>query len=212
MQDLLLEARSNRRDLDRLQGHARSVGVQGQQVTAEVEHLRGQVALFEKTAILLSQLGEQRQESAQRQIEQLVTRGLQTIFGEELSFHVVQTVRAKASNVDFIVRSTLEDGSVVDTPVMDARGGGLAATVGFLLRLVVLLLSGRKDTTLVLDETFAHVSDEYVGRLAEFLREVVDKTSIQVVMVTHQAAFTEPADVVYRFSLKDGTTRVHKET
>lgn len=212
VQLLVSKARASRRELDRLQGHARHVGLQGQQVQGQVAKLKDQVALFEKTAVLLSSIGEERQESVQRQIEQLVTRGLQTIFGEDLSFHVVQSIKAKSSNVDFVVRTTLADGTEVDTPVMEARGGGLAATVGFLLRLVVLLLSGGKDQVLVLDETFAMVSDEYVGRVAEFIREVVDQTGLQVIMVTHQPAFTEHADVVYRFGVKNGQTRAVRES
>lgn len=99
-------------------------------------------------------------------IEDLVTRGLQTIFDSTLSFHIIQSVRGKTANVDFIVRTTLPE-SVIETSVMDARGGGLAATIGFLLRLVVMLLRGgtKEENILILDETFAHVSAEYLAPL-----------------------------------------------
>lgn len=211
LSDLSGRVRQSRRHLDQLRGRAKAHGERGLEVQREVAELSSQAQLLERTAALLAQLGEQRQTTAQLQIEGLVTRGLQTIFGEDLSFHVVQSVRGRQAHTDFVVRSTLSDGTQVDTPVMEARGGGLAATVGFLLRLVVMLLSGQRDTLLVLDETFAMVSDEYTGRLAEFLREVVDKTGVQVLMVTHQAAFTEPADKVYRFTLRDGKTQVLQE-
>ncbi len=119
-------------------------------------------------------------------------------------------MRNKTPVVDFIIRSTLEN-EPLDTDILEARGGGLAATVGFLLRVVVLLLSADKtDTVLVLDETFAHVSAEYEPRLAEFIRELVDKTGVQVLMVTHSEAFSDAADVRYRFSLDNGLTRVEQ--
>jgi len=198
-----------RRQLDTLTAEARVVATTGSRLQREIAELRADIDLHTRVGGVLAQIGEERQAQAQTQIEALVTRGLQTIFGEELSFHLVPGTRAKTPVVDFVVRSTLPGGTVVDTDVMDARGGGLAATVGFLLRLVVLLLTRKHtDTVLFLDETFAHVSAEYETRLAEFIRDLVDKTGVQVVMVTHSDAFTDGADVRYRFDLRDGVTQV----
>jgi DNA repair exonuclease SbcCD ATPase subunit len=202
--------RASRRSLDQAVGEARAVASQIRMTEAEIADLGRESAVLERVALLLTSLGEERQNTAQVQIEQLVTRGLQTIFDETLSFHLVQSTRASAAQVDFLVRTTLPGGQVIETPVMDARGGGVAATVGFLLRLVVLLLrSGTsKENVLLLDETFAMVSSEYLERLGEFLRLVVDKTGVQIVLVTHQPVFGEYADRVYRFSMEDGTTVV----
>lgn len=206
--DLTTTLRRHRRTLDRQVGEARAVAIAGNRVLAEITHLREQITVHEQAAAVLASIGEERQATAQRQIEALVTEGLQTIFGEDLTFHLVTGTRAKTPVVDFVVRSTL-NGSVVETDVLDARGGGLAATVGFLLRLVVLLLSpNRQDTVLLLDETFAHLSAEYEPRLAEFLRLLVDKTGIQIVLVTHSDAFSDHADTRNRFTLIDGLTQV----
>jgi len=111
--------------------------------------------------------------------------------------------------VEFVVRTTLGN-DVIETPVMDARGGGLAAVIGFLLRLVVGLM-GRDPhdaSLMVLDETFAHVSAEYLEPTGQFLREVVDRTGVQIILVTHQPEFAEYADRVYNFSTTDGKTIV----
>lgn len=200
-----------RRTLDRERGEAFALATTGTHVTNEIRHLTDIVDLHEKAAHILTAIGEQRQQTAQHTIETLVTQGLQTIFGNDLSFHLVPAVRAKTPVVDFRVRSTLDDGRVVDTDVMDARGGGLAATVGFLLRLVILLLSHqRQDTVIFLDETFAHVSAEYLPRLIDFLKELVAKTGVQIVMVTHEDGFLDAADTTYRFELINGTTKVRK--
>lgn len=174
-------------------------------ILAEAERLNTQAAA------VLAAIGEQRQHDAQTRIEGLVTVGLQTIFGDDLSFHLKPGIRAKTPVVDFVVRSRLDDGSLVETDVLDARGGGMAAVVGFLLRLVILLLSHqRQDTVLFLDETFAHVSAEYLPRLIAFIRELVERTGVQAIMVTHEEAFADAATIVYRFALHDGVTRVTK--
>lgn len=207
--DLQLRARNRRRKLDQLQGEAVSVLMRGQELSQEVSTLTQEIEDLAKVTALLNSIGEERQLAAQQSIEDLVTRGLRMIFDDSLSFHIVQSVKGKAQVVDFTVRTTIGE-SVVDTSVMDGRGGGLAAVIGFLLRLVVMLLdhSHRDGSILVLDETFAHVSAEYLEPLGQFLREVVDRTGVQIVMVTHQPEFAEFADNVYNFSSVDGKTVV----
>jgi DNA repair exonuclease SbcCD ATPase subunit len=198
-----------RRLVDRQRTEAQMYAQQGRDLLEEIRQLNQVIELHEKAALVLTAIGEDRQDAAQRTIEALVTEGLRTIFGNDLSFHLVPGVRAKTPVVDLVVRSQLADGTSVDTDVLAARGGGLAAVVGFLLRLVILLLSSkRQDTVLFLDETFAHVSAEYLPRLIEFLKDLVAKTGVQIVLVTHDESFLEAADVVYKFSLVDGLTQV----
>ena len=212
LDSLTIRARQRRRQLDALQGEARATLLRGKELQGEVQDLSETVETLDRVTILLNSLGEDRQLKAQSIIEQLVTRGLQTIFDETLGFHIVQSVRGKTANVEFLVRTTLE-GKTIETPVMEARGGGLAATIGFLLRLVVMLLDkgAKTENIMLLDETFAHVSAEYLDPLRQFLREVVDKTGVQIVLVTHQPEFAEDADVVYRFTAENGRTVVRED-
>jgi translation initiation factor RLI1 len=210
--DLLSRARSARRRVDERRGERRRIALAGKKTKEEIEHLRSQIELYEKVAAVLTNIGEERQNAAQEQIEALVTQGLRTIFGEELSFHVVSSIRGKAPVVDFVVRSVYKDGRVIETPVMEARGGGLSSVVGFLLRLVIQLLSPKDNESIIfLDEPFAHVSSSYGPQLAEFIREIVDRTKIQVVIVlhTHVEEFLEVADRRYKFELnREGYTEV----
>jgi DNA repair exonuclease SbcCD ATPase subunit len=203
-----------RRQTDRMTGEARQVALRGQSVQADIGTLTAEIALYEKVTGVLSSIGEQRQVAAQHTIEGLVSRGLQTVFeAPELSFHITQSLRGKQVVVDFIVRTTFADGHTVDTDVLAARGGGMAAVVGFLLRLVLLLLApSRQSSLLILDEPFAHLSREYVPAMASFLRELCDKTSVQIVLVTHQPEFAEVADVRHQFSLDEhGHTQTREQ-
>lgn len=200
-----------RRQCDQQRGQAIALADRGKVLLTEIAQLNEVVDLHDKAAHVLTAIGEQRQNTAQRAIESLVTEGLRTIFEDNLTFHLVPGVRAKTPVVDLVVRSHLDDGTTVETDILSARGGGLAATVGFLLRLVILLLSRqRQDTVLFLDETFAHVSAEYLPRLIEFLKDLVTKTGVQIVLVTHDESFLDAADIVYRFQLINGVTKVTK--
>jgi DNA repair ATPase RecN len=196
--------------LERETGQAATVARQGKEARARAARYRAALELHEKACSLLTTIGEQRQESARRQVEDLVTRALQVIFDENLSFHMVQSVRANRAETDFVVRSAYGE-DVVETPVLDARGGGMAAVVGFVLRLVVLLLTPGARRFLALDESFAHVSASYEPRVAEFLREVADKAGVQILLVTHSQIYAGLADARYRLSLgPDGITQVEE--
>lgn len=194
-------------------GVAAEVGRRGIEVTGELAALRAQHEQLERVAALLTRIGEERQQSAQQQIEELVTRALQVIFDKSLSFHLIQSVSGSQPRVDFVIRSVYEvapsDGelggsAVVETPVLDARGGGMAVVIAFLLRLVVLLLTPGARRVLFLDESFSHVSAEYEPRLAEFLREVCDQAGVQIVMITHSTAYSDVADKRYQLTLGPG--------
>lgn len=207
--ELIQETRRIRKRVDRRVAEARLIAGSGKKLQEEIKLAAADVELYNQVAITLASIGETKQAAAQETIEQLVTRGLNSIFGEDLSFHLVQTQRGKTPEVKFLVKSRGLNGASVETAVMDARGGGMAAVVGFLLRLVVLLLDKKKtDPVLILDESFSHVSAEYERPLAEFIKELIDKTKVQIILVTHSDAFSEFADKRYKFTLVQGVTKV----
>jgi DNA repair ATPase RecN len=211
LDNIAARVRRLRKVVDRRIAEARVIATTGKQIKEEIELAANDVDLYNKVAITLASIGEQRQADAQTKIEELVTRGLTSIFAEDISFHLVQTQRGKTPEVKFLVKSRGLNGASVETSVMDARGGGMAAVVGFLLRLVVLLLSKDiKEPILVLDESFSHVSAEYEQQLAEFIKELVEKTKVQIILVTHSDAFSEFADKRYRFKLVKGVTEVQE--
>lgn len=193
-------------------GRAKALVESSQSLKEQIAELTKISETMEKAAGVLATIGETRQKAAQEQIEVLVTQGLQKIFGAHLSFRVVQAVKNKTPVVDFLIRTELGDGKVRETDILSAMGGGVAAVTGFLLRLVVLLLdTSRKSAILILDEVFAHVSDAYIAPLSEFLREIVDKAKVQIILVTHQPQMADHADKVYRFSLDSNGYTVAKE-
>lgn len=201
--DLLVAERA----LERQVGEARHIAQQGKRTQQEIAELTSMSEAVEEAIGVLNQYADSRQGELQSRIETLLTHGLRTIFGDSMSFHIAQTQKGKLAAADFVVRSQV-GGQVLDTPVMESRGGGVAAVVGFLLRLIILLLKPGAMPLLVLDESFAQLSEEYEPSLSEFIRELVDKTPVQIVLVTHSTAYNDAADVVYRFEQEDGRTRV----
>lgn len=198
-----------RRELDKRAGKREAVLARLDEARAEVAELTYRTVALDEAAEAMATYGEERAEELQRRLEVLVTHGLKTIFTDvDLRFGVKTTRRGKQATTEMTVSSTMPDGTEVETDVLSARGGGVAAVIGFLLRLSVTLLRQDARPTLVLDETFAQLSAEYEPAMADFLRELVDRTNCQVILVTHSHAFDDVADRAYRFSLTDGETHV----
>lgn len=208
----VLEARAAkaRSQLDQRRGFASALSQRETALRSEIEQLQEKILVLEKASLLLSSIGEQRQLSAQQQIETLVTRGLQVIFGDHMSFHLVQSKRGGLPTVEFVVRTSFPDGAVLETEVWGATGGGLSAVVGFILQVVVLLLRRDKEEPLLaMDEPFSGLSVGYTEKLVEFLKELVDKTPIQFILNahTHVDELIEIADKRYRISQPQGESR-----
>lgn len=207
---LASRVRGRRSEIDQQVGEALALARRGKTAEAEAAALTEQLVKYGRVTAVLTNIGEEEQDAAQRQIEDWVTRALQVVFDENYSFKLVSSVKRDQAFLDFMLVSSYPDGTVIETPVMEARGGGMSAVVGFVLRLVVLLLTPGARRFIALDETFAHVSASYEPRVAEFLREVADSAAVQLLLVTHSTAYGDVADKKYRLSLgPTGVTQVH---
>lgn len=195
--------------LERAIGEARRTAEEGQRTKAEVAGLERRIETLEQVAGLLGSFADERQQEALSRIEGIVTMGLRSIFGDDMRLVVRTETRARRQESDLVIVSKV-GGQEIETPIMDARGGGVAAVVGFLLRLIILMLTPGARRTMFLDEAFSHVSAEYEPALAEFMRELVDRTGVQIVLITHSLAYDDQADTLYRTSLVDGKTKIER--
>lgn len=197
-----------RRNLDRQAGRAQQVAKAGQQAEADIACLEERTELYAKVSALLTSIGEAAQESARTMFEDLATQALQAIFGGDLSFRLQAGETGGQVTLEPVIRSE-HDGEVLETPVLGARGGGMAVTVGFVLQLVMVILTPGVRNILFLDETFAHVSVVYRHPLARFLQEIASRTGMQIFMITHDDVYAEYADALVHLALgPDGTTQV----
>lgn len=157
----------------------------------------------------LAQFADERQAQVYRQIETTVTEGLTAVFGEEIRLEISTKMHGARSETVFNV-VTMIDGEELRTSIMDARGGGVAGIVGFLVQAVLVLLTPNMRPIIFLDESFRNVSEEYQAPLGEFIKELCQRTGLQVVLVTHQPTIAEYADTWYAFSQTSGKTKVRK--
>lgn len=186
-------------------GQAHGAQQLADRLTADVIAERQAAETAEQVSLLFQAYSDAEHAQLIGRIEDLVSKGIEATFGPIYRFKVAMgTERNQA-----VVRFSLVAPDGTEHPVMEAQGGGLASIIGFLLRVVVLVL--RPDAgprLLVLDETFGMVSAEYHARLALFLRTLVDDLALQIILITHAPEQGIYADKVYRVSNPAGASQV----
>jgi hypothetical protein len=207
--ELEVALRDAERRVERRVGEARRVLLDGKAAQEEVQALQDRSEVLDEVIAALNSYADARQVDLQAKVEKLVTHGLRIVFGEDLEFKLLPGMKGKYATTDFVIRSRIGD-DWIETPVLQARGGGVAAVVGFVLRVILLLLRPNHRHTMFLDETFAQLSEDYEEPLAEFIRDLTDRTDIQVLMVTHSGTYETAADASYRLRLEAGVTKVEK--
>ncbi|HBI26990.1 MAG TPA: ATPase, partial [Peptococcaceae bacterium] len=111
------------------QGEQAKLQEQEASLKESVKEIHEQGECLEQVRLLLMEAAKHAREQGRRQVELLVTQGLQFVFGDDLEFKVVVEEKRDRPEAEFYVCSTYEgDYQVVTTP-QDARGGGVVDVI-----------------------------------------------------------------------------------
>ncbi|MBM7623270.1 ATP-binding protein [Sporohalobacter salinus] len=173
-----------------------------------IKKLKEEIEVFEETRILLQETAEYAREQAKQQIENLVTKALQYVFGSEFSFKIEIEEKRGRPSAEFYVVSDYQDQKLKNNP-QTARGGGIVDVVSLALRIAILESYRPKVAgPLVLDEPAKHVSEEYISNVAQFLKHINQHFSRQVIIVTHKSYLSEIGDKAFQVKLREGISEV----
>ena len=151
-----------------------------------------ELCLDQRAADVVKVLIDRTAEGGVRQLEELVTYGLRTIFTDDayaLKIEIGQRGNQKELDL-FIV-----DGKGVKTP-MDSCGGGLQVIVSLIIRIYIMLRL-KLLRLVIIDEGLDRLSGGYSEGLFEFLRSVVDSWGFTFLVVSHRPEYRELVDRVY---------------
>lgn len=165
---------------------------------AEVLSLTKRQEVLTKVLELYRVLMDQMVMSQVQTIETIVSEGLKTIFhDQDLSFKAeVGTSRGKISVDFFLVKGDPEHGGFKGTP-LDSFGGGPSSIASLILRILTLLRL-KRNPLLLLDETLSAVSDDYIEATGQFLQKLTASSGINILLVTHKAAFLDHSNVAFQ--------------
>jgi hypothetical protein len=164
----------------------------------EIDELTRRQEILTKVSELYRVLMDQMVMGQVRMIETIVSEGLRTIFfDQDLSFRAEVSQKYNKISVEFyICQGDPDNGGIKGSP-LDSFGGGPSSIASLILRILTLLRLKRKKI-LLLDETLAAVSDDYIEATGHFLQKLAATSNLSLLMVTHKPAFLEHASVSYQ--------------
>lgn len=166
--------------------------------------------IFLQARLLLSESSKFAKEQIKYQLENLVTHGLQYVFGEDKRFEIEIVESKNKTEAEFYVVSQIDSAEIKNKP-QEARGGGVVDIVSLILKVAILQsYSPQIEGPLILDEPAKHVSDEYIEKVGEFIQQITQYFGRQVIMVTHNLHLSEIAETKYEVSQENGISRVVK--
>jgi DNA repair exonuclease SbcCD ATPase subunit len=175
----------------------------------QLQQAKDDIDVWQQVQTMFSEVSEYSRKQLKLRIEETVTAALQAIFCED---NIKFVIDIKVSNgkpaAEWTVVSSFGDFAVAASPE-DAKGGGITDVVSLALRLALLELARPKPTgPVILDEPGKMISREYLPNVADFLKQYLQQTGRQGLMITHAEALAEVADVSYRVSQADGISEV----
>lgn len=118
-----------------------------------------------------------------RQFEDLVTSGLNFVFGEGYGFELCFDRRGSLSTLDFKVITPEHDEP--SDPLM-CESGGVLDLISLILRVVIMeCYSPKIQGFIILDESLKHLDKDRLPKAIEFVDELSKKLNRQIIFITH---------------------------
>lgn len=143
-------------------------------------------------------------------VEQVVTQGLQVVFGPNVSCILEKKEGARGTTYAIKLKVVTAAGEVVGDP-MGSFGGGPVNITAFLLR-VLMIHRFKLARLMVLDESMNNVSREYLPAVSSLLKTLVEDHGYSILAITHQPELARNANVCYRVGGQIGEPTLHRLT
>ncbi len=179
--------------LGRLEGEYNTVFNQQDKSSIAIEKYKEDEIVYVQAVELLSLVQKVTRDKIKESFEKIVTHALNYIFeSDKYSFHLVFGRRGNLQELDFAVQ-TPEKNEPLDPMTTDA--GGILNIISFALRVVLMEVASPKINGFIIsDESFSNLSEEYVERASQFLKEINQKMDRQIIAISHQSKMLDSAD------------------
>lgn len=137
-------------------------------------------------------------------IEEVVSLGLKTVFGDPYGFKVEYEIKRNKSEASLWVTKGNEQ-----LDPSDECGGGVVDIAAIGLRMACWALAEEKpEPVLLLDEPGKYVSRDLMEKFGIMLKEASQLLGLQVIMVSHDATLIEQSDQAFQVTQTNGISDV----
>lgn len=158
----------------------------------------------EQAKEIIRTVGQKTQEQVRFHIEDIVSMALDAVFENPYKFAVDFVQRRNKTECDlYFVR----DGNKVDP--LTASGVGAVDVAAFALRIASWSMSTHHSrNTIILDEPFRFLSENYQEQAGNMLKEISEKLHIQFLIISHNTTLASCADKTFIVQIKKGISKV----
>lgn len=173
-------------------------------LAGRVKQLKATYGYVQQAIATAAIVAQQTQEQLEFHLNELVSTALETVFPHPYKLRVKFGKKRNSTEAEILFL----DGEGNEVDPMDGSGCGPVDVACFALRLCLWSMrKPRTRNTIVMDETFKHVSTDLQPKVGELLRELSDTLGLQFIFVTHEDELTQYADRSFYVS-KVGTITV----
>ena len=160
--------------------------------SAIIEECKAEKEKYQKAVEIVNHIQKQTQGNIKETFESIVTYALKYIYSDHYEFGLEFDRRGNLGTMNFNIKT--EDFQEASEPT-DTSGGGVLDICALALRMVLLEVSYPKvEGTLILDESFKHLSSDYLENGYKFLQEINKKLKRQIIMITHKQEIINDAE------------------
>ena len=158
----------------------------------------------EQAKEIIREVGLKTQQQLQVNISNITSLALEAVFPNPYELQVEFIQRRNKTECDlYFVREEHK----IDP--LTASGVGAVDVASFALRIASWsMMNPRTRRTIILDEPFRFLSENYQEQASTMLKEISQKLGIQFIIVTHEEVLTSYADRIFEVKIRKGKSKV----
>lgn len=159
---------------------------------------------IEEAQLIIQNVAQQTQQKIEFKISEMITSALYAIFDDPYEFKINFVCKRGQTEAEFkFIKNDLE------VSPMNASGGGVVLVASFALRIILWSMQQPLSrNTIILDEPFHFLSKDLQEKAGELLNLLSKKLNLQFIVVTHETAYIDIADKIFKVENKKGISHV----
>lgn len=193
-----------RQSLERQQGQKIQIERSIDQLKTDLTENKRSLRRHEQAREIIRTVGIETQRQLQFHISDITSLALEAVFDDPYELKVEFVERRNKTECDLkFVRGDME----IDP--LTASGVGAVDVAAFALRIASWsMMRPRTRPTIILDEPFRFLSENYQDKASQMLKELSEKLGLQFIIVTHEQTLSSYADRTFEVSIHKGVSKV----
>ena len=188
-----------RNKLEQQKGQKQQIEKTINQLHTEITDQRKALLSHERAREVIRDVGLKTQQELQFHISDIVSAALEAVFDDPYELKVEFVQRRNKTECDL----TFVRGDMEIDPI-EASGVGAIDVAAFALRIASWTMNHpRTRNTIILDEPFRFLSEEYQEQASIMIKELSKKLGLQFIIVTHEEILTTAADKIFTVSKRN---------